>query len=86
MKEDNTKIQETEKQICDTEESMDALAGKIHHKERELEEMKENGKHAHKYEALFERDVKIQAYIDAFPADHEEVIKKSGLLLLLFLK
>eukprot|EP01083_Nonionella_stella_P086640 240847_1 len=67
VKQDKAATDSIEKEIAQTEDDIDSMQDRAREKEREVEEMKEYAAQAHKYEALFERDRKIQLFIDAYP-------------------
>ena len=66
VKSDNKCLQETLDSINLMEDKIEELQNSINEKEKDIETMKEFSKKAHKYQQLFERDRKMQIFIDQF--------------------
>lgn len=66
VKNDNKILQETMDCINFEEDKIEQLQNTINKKEKDIDAMKEFSKKAHKYQQLFERDRKMQIFIDQF--------------------
>jgi len=73
VKADNKSLQETMDAINAVEDKMEELQTAIRRKEKELEGMQEFMKQHHKYQQLFERDRKMQVFIDAFDENMQAI-------------
>lgn len=72
VKEDNALLQEMERKTKSLEELVENYQDQVAEKQKELEEMQQYTKQAHKYEQLFERDKKMQQFIDSFDESYQQ--------------
>jgi len=66
VKKDNKVLQQTLEAINATEDKVETLQSAVDQKEKDLSAMEEYSKQSHKYEQLFDRDRKMQAFIDQY--------------------
>jgi intraflagellar transport protein 74 len=68
IKDATAETTELEKQIKKLEASIEKLGDTLRAKENELQDAKKHSTKAKKYEAIYERDAKMQEFISAFPS------------------
>jgi intraflagellar transport protein 74 len=80
VKDANTEIESSEKKIKQLDQLVERYHDDIRTKEQELAEAKKHAAKAKKYEAVYERDRKMQEFIDEFPmVMKEELANKEKL-------
>lgn len=84
----NAEIEENKKVMANMEEEIDTLNDNVRDKEEEIVNAKKMAAKAKKYEAVYERDRKMQEFIDSFPEnkakhhDNMEKLKATNIALL----
>jgi len=74
VKKDNKALQQTLEAINATEDKVESLQSAVDQKEKDLLAMQEYSKQSHKYEQLFDRDRKMQAFIDQYEENHSATV------------
>lgn len=73
VKSDNVVLQHTMEAINSMEDKVEELQSAVHQKEKDLESMRQYTEQSHKYEQLFDRDRKMQVFIDQFESNQTSI-------------
>merc|ERR1719334_474352 len=76
VKRDNLVLQQTMDAINAMEDKVEELQSAVHQKEKDLESMKKYTEQSHKYEQLFDRDRKMQIFIDQYESNRDAIRKE----------
>merc|ERR1712129_244002 len=77
VKSDNKVSQEAIASLNSTEDKLEELQNVFLQKEKDLKTMEQFSKQAHKYQQLFDRDRKMQAFLDAFDENYKSIADES---------
>jgi len=73
VKSDNLVLQHTMDAINAMDDKVEELQSGVHQKEKDLESMKKYTEQSHKYEQLFDRDRKMQIFIDQYESNQSAI-------------
>eukprot|EP01084_Bolivina_argentea_P289943 497967_1 len=80
VKKDNKILQQTMESMNEMDDKMEELQRIIAQKEKDLNTMKECTKQSHKYQQLFDRDRKMQVFIDQFETNVKSITNEMDAL------